>query len=435
MTRAEQEYLNSRVRKFVDWYMKEGHETINSLEVVKQIGAMKEDANGDVMASTVGPLVKAMMGAMELANSYGPPHKANEMFEYVSLDQKGVMLKTENVDTPERFDEIYEAEIARKDVLFRGVREARWALYSSLQRNWLAFDRLQETETDVPGFLERLVGQARSIEDGALPKHFRSIGVDPESDMAVLSFLQHYGAPTPIQDWTYNFHVALFFALDDVKPNAAVNAIDRYCSVYHIEQRHLEDGNLKALFEQAYQETAPVIGMRLIREGVEAGEDPEFIKEAIASGKFSALLRQNMRPAWNRMASITGLAKIAQTMPLLFLADKDDDEGWSYSMNNNPNIHNQKGVFIWNGHDSEPFENVGRELHEADHGYSPNYRFCHSYNFSKDLETHIRARLTVAGITKDKIYPEEPVLGNGVGARELTRRIYSATRTTSEKTG
>ena len=38
-------------------------------------------------------------------------------------------------------------------------------------------------------------------------------------EFPILSLLQHYGAPTPLMDWTYNKYVALHFAVKNVHKN------------------------------------------------------------------------------------------------------------------------------------------------------------------------------------------------------------------------
>jgi hypothetical protein len=38
--------------------------------------------------------------------------------------------------------------------------------------------------------------------------------------------MQHYGAPTRLQDWTYSFFVAVYLAVNDMEENAEVWAID-----------------------------------------------------------------------------------------------------------------------------------------------------------------------------------------------------------------
>ncbi len=93
--------------------------------------------------------------------------------------------------------------------LYRGHANAEWRLQSSL---------------------ERLIGEkwsaekARDFEDFSLAQ-FRSKfhlydheNVKPESKLAWLSIMQHYGVPTRLLDFTESPYVALYFALEAYNP-------------------------------------------------------------------------------------------------------------------------------------------------------------------------------------------------------------------------
>lgn len=49
-----------------------------------------------------------------------------------------------------------------------------------------------------------------------------------QTDFPTLSILQHYGAPTPLIDFTYNLDVALYFATEFCKPSNSSNPLDHY---------------------------------------------------------------------------------------------------------------------------------------------------------------------------------------------------------------
>ena len=138
--------------------------------------------------------------------------------------------------------------------------------------------------------------------------------------------------------------------------------------MYHIEQLHIEDGNLKSTIDAVYESSKEAKAKELIDQGFAEGVDPEFMKRSIASGAFFGLLRVNYA---KMLGSVEALLRMCNTVPVVFLGDQDDADSWNLSTKNNDNIVNQQGVFIWNSNPSEPVENVARELHESDHGWSP----------------------------------------------------------------
>ena len=80
-------------------------------------------------------------------------------------------------------------------------------------------------------------------------KYLDKIGLDPENDLAVLSFLQHYGCPTPLLDWTYNFSNALFFSVQNLDKQTANWEIEKYFCVYFLEEEFFETYSMQKLFK------------------------------------------------------------------------------------------------------------------------------------------------------------------------------------------
>lgn len=117
------------------------------------------------------------------------------------------------------------------ELVFRGVKEAKYKLYTSAQRDWIT------NEWEKPGisFVDFIDRQLYNLKkDKVLMRYFESIDI-AVNDLLLLSFLQHYGAPAPLLDFTYNMLISLFFATTGTEPNKQnFDDIENYLSVYAI---------------------------------------------------------------------------------------------------------------------------------------------------------------------------------------------------------
>ena len=140
MSEEEKKYgsslnIDERVKLFNEWLESGGIKTIRSVQLLEDLIKVKGDENGKVIRETVSPLVNAAMLAYE-GSRITPPFGSKEFIsEYGSTLQKSLFFDQENIDTQEQFDILFEKLKGKQDTLFRGVREAKWRLYSSLQRN------------------------------------------------------------------------------------------------------------------------------------------------------------------------------------------------------------------------------------------------------------------------------------------------------------
>jgi hypothetical protein len=111
--------------------------------------------------------------------------------------------------------------------VFRGQRSAVWDLKPSLER--IAIDRFKRPY-DHQAYIE-----------WRLFRHFgrhvhRFVRRVPRRDdlMEWYALMQHHGAPTRLMDWTYSFHIALFFAIEQANPGDT-------CAVWAIDQQWMFD--------------------------------------------------------------------------------------------------------------------------------------------------------------------------------------------------
>lgn len=104
--------------------------------------------------------------------------------------------------------------------VFRGQRDATWGLTTSLHRALTDFGippaNAERTEV---GLVCRFRRQAHHFVGGLTPDRGKVI--------EWLALMQHFGAPTRVQDWTYSLFVAAFFALETAGGQSAVWVVRR----------------------------------------------------------------------------------------------------------------------------------------------------------------------------------------------------------------
>ena len=109
--------------------------------------------------------------------------------------------------------------------IFRGQRDLGWPLRTSLERACEGFN----------GDLSRHGAQLEQILLREFQRRFHHYRADVPHQGAVLewlAYMQHFGAPTRLLDWTYSLHVAAYFALEAPDANG--------CAVWAIDQQWLQ---------------------------------------------------------------------------------------------------------------------------------------------------------------------------------------------------
>lgn len=156
--------------------------------------------------------------------------------QYSSLDEKRNHFKSHRiVKTKEELGQLIDlfeklSNQHKQKYLFRGVNESKFKLYSSFQRLWIQRE-LSEIGLDYKERISSMIDRCKR-KDCLLYRYFRRLGV-VVNDWLVLSFLQHYGAASPLLDFSKQYEIALFFACDNVKYTLSDNEIDNYISIYY----------------------------------------------------------------------------------------------------------------------------------------------------------------------------------------------------------
>lgn len=134
-------------------------------------------------------------------------------------------------------DEKRESEIDATAWIYRGTTEAKYKLLASSQRLWINDEMKQWASKSYLDFISDMVKNAG--DNTIIKKVFDLYNYSAhDREFPILSLLQHYGAPTPLMDWTYNNNVAFYFATDGLKKKEQPkDDIDNYFSIYRINKR------------------------------------------------------------------------------------------------------------------------------------------------------------------------------------------------------
>lgn len=164
--------------------------------------------------------------------------------EYKALQDKGDFFDSSVIETQNEFDSFYRVFANKEGLIYRGVNEAKFQIYTSAQRFWIT-DKL-ETQSSFNEFVGKMLQKLKS--DNTIIEYLKSTDV-PYNDVLGLAMLQHFGAPSTFIDFSLDLNCALFFAFDGMKKGNSDNEIDDYVSIYVINRKSLGQELLPNLTE------------------------------------------------------------------------------------------------------------------------------------------------------------------------------------------
>jgi len=288
--------------------------------------------------------------------------RAGSLEYYTSFDEKRDFLYQIKIDTKSDFDSFIDTNKVyitqnNNTVFFRGVNESKFKLYNSAQKFWITRD-MKRWGMDYLTFIRTLIKNARRWNKNLLDRYFQAFGLKKAYDIPILSLLQHYGGLSPLQDWTLDFDTALFFGIERVKFREDGCELDNYFSVYIIIKDKITGKNESLInFNDIYKNKTP----------------PQFRE-----------LSKNK---------------------LVYISDFNNNKQSMYSTTNY-RILNQKGIFIFNNHESNPLDkyiNKGQKI--TNHG-SNVLDVINSIDIHKSLSKYIEKYLNKKKINRDFIYPD-----------------------------
>lgn len=405
MPKREISNLDLKVKLTNEYLNNGGCEKIWDVGLLEDLLLVKSGPNGKVNPDTVSSRVNAFMLALLGSQLLPPLYSPNHITEYETTLQKSKSFDQENIDTPEQFDKVYQEYKDKTNFLFRGQREAKWRLYSNLQRHWI-LDGLKDKFDNYKLLLEKLVEFGKSHYNERYIELLGEKHDDVDNDIAVLSFLQHNGCPTPLLDWTFKFQNALFFALDGVQNIERNREIDDYLSVYFIAEENFEKGGMRNLIYESIEAMQEKALEKMIQDVSNDEDRRNKMREHFKGRKVIDTKRIKGSGLIKHMLKIEHMINF----PATYFGDGKPDD-ITFSLNNSKNIQNQAGVFTWNADPTKPFEMVvSEQINEASkeeyiNPGSSQHVLCECFNINKNLVDYIKQILENDGITRDFIYP------------------------------
>lgn len=159
--------------------------------------------------------------------------------EYNSLEEKAKAFSEnqKRIDSVcDLLNVIAEYKGRKSGFVFRGICEAKYKNFSSLQRKFLTGD-FTTMGINIQSLLQKQINSLRRKNGGLLSKYYKSLGIEM-NDLLYLSIAQHYGGISPLLDFSEDYKTALYFMANEAKISpCGDDDIGNYMSLYVLQYK------------------------------------------------------------------------------------------------------------------------------------------------------------------------------------------------------
>lgn len=317
---------------------------------------------------------------------------------YTNLAEKANHFDSVNIDNKADLDNLI-AKWTQKDndkkMIFRGLTEAKYKLINSAQRFWNGeeLDKLGRTYQD---FIQTEIDKAKTFQNNLLIKFYDAFG-HTAYDLSILSFLQHYKAPTPLLDFTYNFDSALFFGTDGLSHSPSTD-IGNYFSIYAIDTEETDFTSFISHLDSSISQIDIIL---------ENNKEIEIDTTEILN-KFEQLQYSHFHKL-----TLFYLPGYIQGGTPFTIANRPNFK-LVYNQHN-LNIINQEGLFVFNSDPTHPLEDYFSG--GSGTGFQSTFQLpkMKCWNIHKSLNEYVIRHLTenrAWPINKEFMYPQEEFIAS-----------------------
>lgn len=335
--------------------------------------------------------------------------KKMRLKEYNSFENKDIWFHNRHtINNTEDLGQFLESidSLNVEPNIFRGINNAKYKLFNSAQRIWITHELNKKFET-YTSFLESFIDAFKN-ENVVIEKFFKKFNI-PLEEIPLLAYMQHYGAPTPLLDFTRDLNVALYFAVDGIDHQPG-EGIENYFSIYLMKE--IEELSFNKKFVEAVDKLDNV---NLGNLGKRQKEMEVFVTKMKEEMLGRSLMLENFNNYAPERISESEIVNV------------------NYYTESNLNILNQQGLFVINTLAYTPLEEafviykalmvskkekavVSRDEGELNLSKSAdflieklnfpmiNYFTC--FDIHKSYKERILSYLKSKGIDSDYIYPD-----------------------------
>lgn len=315
--------------------------------------------------------------------------------QYLSLEEKRAFFSNGNKESfiinnkqalDKWFKDVQEEEQQLTNIdatawIYRGMSEAKHKLLTSSQRMWITTEMSQWSNKSYIEFISSLVEEAN--RNPIINKVFDLYSYSRiEREFPILSLLQHYGAPTPLMDWTYNNNVAFFFATEGlIKWQSPTDLIDQYFSIYRINKNEYKNELLNVIDYFSEEQYPAIESFRDLDDDIKNGANNFIFYVSDFERKGES--KSTTKPF--------GRLRIRTRKPM--------------TTTYNQNIIPQEGLFIFNPFKSRTLEEIFNTKLDKE-GWNLMLTPFDCYNVRKDLSEYLRRKIHVKySINNGFVYP------------------------------
>lgn len=305
-----------------------------------------------------------------------------ELYAFKDFAEKNFYFDRVTVNTDadimQHLDPLFSNNVLSQKFVYRGVNNASFRMYSSLQRQWI-WNGLDDIFNNLPEYIKFIIKRARN--DKFLMKNLCS-----DNDYNILAMVQHYLGSSALIDFSYDLRSAMFFTQDKMSKPAHDSSLNDYVSLYIIEHTHpILQGPTTV-----YQHGA----INLQNMASQSGLNPNHIN---ANSVLTSLTQMPYDIAFDGKLVHGGLKSLSQVSVPFFNFSGS-------SQISNANLAAQDGCFIQGSSDVEPLESLMLQQHK--------YLGCKiikCFDIHKDMVKPICQRYNVP-TNEDMIYPHKKAM-------------------------